>query len=149
MLIVNLFRVLFTIFQMCMILTCFLVVNFRPCVQGGCNWNMSNIFWEMFYNIICHIFEGGFISFWIITLRYFKCYSDTFYPYPSIFLHKCILRPVRFHHFCSFFMGGVYVYLTMTRAASYCVFNYVNQEMVPLSKVQAEMLLLHEFVEFT
>ena len=80
-----------------------------PCVQGGCNWNMSNIFWEMFYNIICHIFDGGFISFWIIPLLYFKCYSDTFYPCPSIFLYKCILRPVRFHHFCSFFMGGVYV----------------------------------------
>ena len=28
---------------------------------GGCNWNMSNIFWEMFYNIIYHIFEGGLI----------------------------------------------------------------------------------------
>ena len=25
---------------------------------GGCNWNMSNIFWEMFYNIIYHILRG-------------------------------------------------------------------------------------------
>ena len=39
---------------------------------GGCNWNMSNIFWEMFYNIIYHISEGGFISFWIIPLPYLK-----------------------------------------------------------------------------
>ena len=103
----------------------------------------------MFYNIICHIFEGGFISFWIIPLLYFKCYSDTFYPCPSIFLHKCILRPVRFHHFCSFFMRGVYVKLAMTRATSYSAFNYVNQEMGPLSKVQAEVLLLHELIELT
>ena len=37
----------------------FWVVNFRPCVPGGCDWNMANTFLEMFYNIIYHIFEGG------------------------------------------------------------------------------------------
>ena len=40
--------------------------------RGGCNRNMSNIFWEMFYNIIYHTFEGGFISFRIIPLPYFE-----------------------------------------------------------------------------
>ena len=57
----------------------FWVVNFRPCVQGGCNWSMVNIFWGMFtiifwgmFNIIYHIFEGDFISFWIIPLPLYK-----------------------------------------------------------------------------
>ena len=32
----------------------------------------------------------------------------------------------------------------MACAASYSDFNYVNQEMVPLSKVREDLLLLHE-----
>ena len=32
----------------------------------------------------------------------------------------------------------------MAYAASYSDFNYVNQEMVPLSKVREDLLLLHE-----
>ena len=72
MLIVNLFHVLFTICQICMILMCFLGAQLQTMCAGGCNWNMSNIFWEMFYNIIYHLFDGGFISFWIIPLPYYQ-----------------------------------------------------------------------------
>ena len=46
----------------------FWVVNFRPCVPGGCDWNMANTFLEMFYNIIYHIFEEGGVLVFRISL---------------------------------------------------------------------------------
>ena len=46
----------------------FWVVNFRPCVPGGCDWNMANTFLEMFYNIIYHIYEGGGVLVFRISL---------------------------------------------------------------------------------
>ena len=46
----------------------FWVVNFRPCVPGGCDWNMANTFLEMFYNIISHILEGGGVLVFRISL---------------------------------------------------------------------------------
>ena len=85
----NLFCVLFTIFHMFDFWRVFWVVNFKPYVQVGCDWNMSNIFWEMFYNIIYHILEGGFISFWIIPLPYFEIIYEGVHFYQSSRVFAC------------------------------------------------------------